>query len=304
MSHTFLGCAEKNFAGLSPLALTIPIGRLRVRDLAASKVRSPDDFQGMNRIHQFVRSLDRSGGHWAVSSAAVSVPIAGDPKGHATYTPLHHEPGYAYPLIVWLHDDGGNQHQLQRIMPLVSLRNYLGVAPRGTVVTTDGDGQETGYGWCQTDNHILSASESVLDCMDHMHDRFRIASSRVFLAGLGSGGTMAFRLALNHPSRFAGVISIGGPFPVGLAPLGRIDAARELPVLISGGQTARAYRDAQIADDLRLLHSAGMSVTLRLYPCGDELTTNMLSDVDRWVMQQSCADSCITDRPFEGDRSS
>jgi len=29
-----------------------------------------------------------------------------------------------------------------------------------------------------------------------------------------------------------------------------------------------------------------MSVTLRQYPCGDELTTQMLRDLDVWLMEQ------------------
>ena len=35
-----------------------------------------------------------------------------------------------------------------------------------------------------------------------------------------------------------------------------------------------------------LFHAAGMSVTLRQYPCGDELTTQMLRDLDVWLMEQ------------------
>jgi hypothetical protein len=40
--------------------------------------------------------------------------------------------------------------------------------------------------------------------------------------------------------------------------------------------------------DLRLLHCAGFSLALRLYPEGDELTTVMLSDVNRWIMESFC----------------
>jgi hypothetical protein len=32
------------------------------------------------------------------------------------------------------------------------------------------------------------------------------------------------------------------------------------------------------------LHAVGCTVDLRQYPCGDELSTNMLADLDRWVM--------------------
>ena len=49
---------------------------------------------------------------------------------HAWFLPLHYEHGYAYPLIVWLHGHGDDERQLRRIMPLLSMRNYLAVAPR------------------------------------------------------------------------------------------------------------------------------------------------------------------------------
>jgi phospholipase/carboxylesterase len=35
-----------------------------------------------------------------------------------------------------------------------------------------------------------------------------------------------------------------------------------------------------------LFHSAGMVVSVRQYPCGDELTTQMLHDADVWMMER------------------
>jgi len=32
-----------------------------------------------------------------------------------------------------------------------------------------------------------------------------------------------------------------------------------------------------------------MNIDLRQYPCGDELMAMMLSDMDRWIMQQIAA---------------
>jgi len=37
---------------------------------------------------------------------------------------------------------------------------------------------------------------------------------------------------------------------------------------------------------LRLLHTAGIFVTLRQYPCGQEISPQMLADVDRWIIEQ------------------
>jgi phospholipase/carboxylesterase len=97
---------------------------------------------------------------------------------------------------------------------------------------------------------------------------------------------MALRLALALPGRFAGAISLSGAAPVGDAPLGNLIAVRKLPLLLLCGQQGQQYLESQICDDLRLFHSAGMSVNLRLYPCGDEVDPGMLADVDRWIMHQ------------------
>ena len=35
--------------------------------------------------------------------------------------------------------------------------------------------------------------------------------------------------------------------------------------------------------------TAGLSITLRQYPCGHELMPQMLSDVDRWIIEQITA---------------
>ena len=47
---------------------------------------------------------------------------------HATFAPMHYEPNYAYPLLVWLHGYASNEHELRQVMPQVSMRNYVAVA--------------------------------------------------------------------------------------------------------------------------------------------------------------------------------
>ena len=39
----------------------------------------------------------------------------------STFAPIHYEERYAYPLLVWLHGDAGNEQELKQIMPLVSM---------------------------------------------------------------------------------------------------------------------------------------------------------------------------------------
>ncbi|MGA2033367.1 MAG: alpha/beta hydrolase-fold protein [Thermoguttaceae bacterium] len=208
---------------------------------------------------------------------------------HALFAPLHYESGYSYPLIVWLHGPESDERQLLRIMPLVSMRNYLAVAPRGPLVDRNESAageSATRYDWRQTDAHEQQSEQRILDCLESVSQKFNVARHRVFLAGFDTGGTMAFRVALGRPERFAGVLSLGGAFPTGRNPLANLSQARRLPVLLAVGRASQVYPEVKVCADLRLLHTAGLSTTLRLYPCGHEISPQMLGDVDRWIIDQ------------------
>ena len=117
---------------------------------------------------------------------------------------------------------------------------------------------------------------------------------------------MAFRLALNLPRYFAGAVSINGPFPTGLRPLAQLHAVRRLNFLLASGRDSGHYPPGAVCQDLRFIYAAGMSISLRQYPSGDDLTTHMLSDVDRWIMQQITAPAVAAEngaRPRAGGSS-
>jgi phospholipase/carboxylesterase len=201
------------------------------------------------------------------------------------FAPLHYEPKYAYPLIVWLHGHGNDERQLQRVMPMISMQNYVAVAPRGLRVSPD-DAAKIEFGWQQDDEQIPQAEQRVFEAIDMASRKLCIAPRRIFLAGFDCGGTMAFRVAMNHPERFAGVVSICGAFPSGGTPFSNLIAARRLGMFLIAGRGSREYPAEKVADDLRLFHSAGLSVTLREYPCRHELMPLMLADINRWIFEQ------------------
>lgn len=223
-----------------------------------------------------------------IESAKYAPPSQSSPR--ALFIPLHYEPNYAYPLIVWLHGPNHDEGQLLRIMPVISARNYAAVAPRGCETGT-------GRGWEQTAEHIQQAEQRVYDSIEAACARVNVARNRIFLAGQDSGGTMAIRVAMNQPHRFAGVLSLGGPLPEGHAPFGRLTDVRRLQLLLAVGRDSLAYPARLVCENLRLLHAAGMLVTLRQYPCGHELTEGMLGDVDRWIMEQVTQNSQASRQP-------
>ncbi len=200
---------------------------------------------------------------------------------HGLFAPLHYEPKYAYPLLVWLHGPNGDEHELFRVVPEISMRNYVGVGPRGNRPMDDA----RGYGWDDADENLSVAEQHVFDAIEAASGRYNVAANRVFLAGFAAGGTMAFRIGLRNPDCFAGVMSIGGPFPLGGAPLGQLSDARRLPLFIAQGRESQDYPIELACQELRLFHTAGLGVTVRQYPCGDEVDTQMLKDMDTWIME-------------------
>lgn len=221
-------------------------------------------------------------------SSPVEIELARLTKGscsgvpHALFAPLHYEPNYAYPLLVWLHGPGDDERQLQRIMPLVSMRNYVAVSPRGNVDAAD---RCAGFAWNHAPTEVALAEQHIFDSIDAACERFHVAPHRIFLGGLECGGTMAMRIALRYPDRFAGALTIGGAFPDDRTPLSRLNDARCVPLFIAQGRDSELYPVETLCSNLRLFHTAGMCVTVRHYPCGDELTTQMLHDMDIWMME-------------------
>lgn len=196
------------------------------------------------------------------------------------FVPLHYEKKYAYPLVVWLHGDGQSAEQIQSVMLDLSMRNYVGIAPTAPLGNSN-----TGYYWDQDWNTIDAAEDSVLSAIDQARVRFNINPRRIFLAGSGSGGTMAFRLAFAHPELFGGVMSIGGPLPDSQSPLREWSRCRRLPVFWAHGRRCTRFDQDDLCQQLRLLHIAGFSVTLRQYPFDDLLVNKTLSDANQWIME-------------------
>ena len=229
----------------------------------------------MNRLQLWGQSEDATLPRLETAEPAILTQSCGTGMQHALFAPLHYEPNYSYPLVVWLHGPGDRETQLLDVMPTLSMRNYVGVGPRGDSTRRSA--------WPSDSQQ--EAERAVFGCIEVARSRFNIAPHRIFLAGLDCGGSMAFRIGLNHPQAFAGLLSVGGPFPLGSMPLARLELARQLPLFIAQGRYSETYPVERTCDELRLFHSASLNVTLRQYPCGDELDSLMLRDMDAWMME-------------------
>jgi pimeloyl-ACP methyl ester carboxylesterase len=178
------------------------------------------------------------------------------------FVPQGCEPGYDYPLIVWLADPA-ESFDLGRAMVRLSLRNFVGIQP-------------------------ARGDTAVWRAIDRVSNRFSIHSKRIWLVGHRAGGTEAFRMACRHPDTFAGAVSLGGSFPIDEPVLGRLPEIRRMPMLLCATSASVTAAPAALDRTLRLFHACGGTLAVRIYQRGDELSRTTLADVNRWLMDETC----------------
>jgi phospholipase/carboxylesterase len=195
--------------------------------------------------------------------------------------PQHFEPNYAYPLVVWLHPSGFDEHHSQWVLPRISTRNYMAVGVRGLNC-----GDARWYGWPQTPRGIVRATGRIEQAIAAVEAEYRIHPRRIFIGGQRAGGTMAFRAALWRPDLFAGAISLGGPFPRQHTPLANLQRVRGTSVFWTHSRHDRSFPEGELCSQLRLLHAAGINVALRQYPASRQLPKHVWHDLNVWMMDE------------------
>lgn len=201
------------------------------------------------------------------------------------FIPAGYEKNYAYPLLVYLHDREQTAGQLHRVMPSVSLQNYVGTAFNSPWMGRARAGERSGGVWEQSDRGVATALEGLANCIAMAESRLHVNREKIFLVGSGAGGSMALRLAFLYPQRIAGVVSLNGELPTTGPVLSRLKVARNIPILLAHYRDSTNFTEHRLCENLVLLHSAGFSVTMRQYPCDDGGCGQVYRDLNAWIME-------------------
>jgi len=227
---------------------------------------------GFRRISETRRSR-RSG-------LSASSPLLLD-FAHRLFTPEHYEDRYEYPLVIWLHSQDSSEYELDGVMPHLSLRNYVAIAPRAIQTSKL---NERKFCWNQSPTNLAIAEKRVMQSISHAITDLSIRPDRVFLAGYGTGGTLAQWIGLRNSESIAGVVSINGTFPERCKSILQWRDARKMPVMFIHGSDSTLCNADQTCHALKSAHSAGLSFQFIQFPCGDELNTAMTATANQFIM--------------------
>jgi phospholipase/carboxylesterase len=217
---------------------------------------------------------------------------------HRLFVPRSYEPGYAYPLIVWLHSDSSSEMELDGVMESLSTQNFVAIAPRGNV---NARGSERRFQWGQTLTDCAAAEDLVWESVHAAMSSLSIHPDRVFLAGFGGGATMAQWIGLKYPEQLAGVVSLSGAFPRAARALSNWKKARNLEVLFSQCEGSTVCSHDEMARAVKIAFQAGLNFRFVQNRCqsacgksanvscfgasqADELHESMLAVANRFMM--------------------
>lgn len=193
----------------------------------------------------------------------------------SVYLPENYEPNYAYPLVIWLHGDGGSEEDIQLVMPLVSDQNYIGMAIRAPSKS-----------WNETVHAGTTDFETdIYETVCRIRSQFHVHSERIYLAGFGAGATMAMQTFLNRPEWFAGAAMMGGQIPSSPYPLAKLTELRGKRVFWTAGDSDLSIPVESTGQALRMLHVAGLQTTIRTFEGGHQIVEGMLDGLNHWIMQ-------------------
>jgi phospholipase/carboxylesterase len=181
------------------------------------------------------------------------------------FIPDHYESNYAYPLMVWLQTTTWPRGGFERLMRMVSERNYFGVA----LPVVDPDRVE----------------EQLQATFARLRRRYHLHTERVFLVGIGEAGTQALATGLGQPDWFGGIAAISSPWPTASRLLARYDELRGKRVLLGVDDRDDGALVCGVELAQKLLWTAGMHVTTVSCSNGGKTCPGLFRELDRWVMQ-------------------
>lgn len=197
------------------------------------------------------------------------------------FVPEGYESNYPYPLVIWLHGAAGSHRDLQTVMPQISTRNYLGLSLRATAA----DGRHgSDVCWPEDGRGLGRLEREIRASVRRLRRDYHVHTERIFLAGFDDGATTALRLLLRRPEWFGGAIALCGRSLGPKLPLARFRELNGKPVLLGTGIRDEAAPIEEMIDTARMLHSAGLRVSLRVCDAAHEPAPKMFSQIDEWIM--------------------
>jgi phospholipase/carboxylesterase len=208
---------------------------------------------------------------------------------HAAHVPAGDGP---FPTILALHGWGASAHDLFGLAPVIHDGDALILCPQGPVEMQTGP-DSRGYGWFPISSGgppdpaaMVAAGFQLRTFLDQALECYPIDPKRLLLMGFSQGGVMAYDLALQDASRFAGLVALSSWLPAEIAERAeRSPELEALPALVIHGTDDPMIPIERARESRTRLEALGLHVAHAEYEMGHEISQQSLGDLVGWLEQ-------------------
>lgn len=209
----------------------------------------------------------------------------------SVHVPERYEENYAYPLIVWFHDDGEHEGQLEPVMQAISPQNYCGLGIQGnhTLVA------DCEFAWSQErlDYSAVPLHDLLSVTVRRLRQAFHIHSERIFLAGAGTGADVALQQLCQVPEWYAGAVLLNPA--CGTKALDALESAtlRDKSLLWTVSESASNEQLADNVEAVQLLRMSGAQPEVRVTNTAIDPESSDVRFVDHWLLSKFGSEAFI-----------
>ncbi|WP_105243785.1 alpha/beta hydrolase [Psychrobacter sp. Marseille-P5312] len=196
--------------------------------------------------------------------------------------------------VIWLHGLGASGHDFEPVVPQLGLADDMAVrfifphAPKRPVTVNGGMVMPAWYDILEMSlerkvdvTQIETSAQQIRDLIAREIER-GVKPEHIVIAGFSQGGAVAYHVALSHPERLAGLMTLS----TYLATNDNIEysaANRDLPILIEHGTHDPVVPVMLGEQAQQLLTSKGYNVEYHTYPMAHQVCMPQIQNIGKWL---------------------
>lgn len=196
--------------------------------------------------------------------------------------------------VIWLHGLGASGRDFEPVVPQLGLAADMAVrfifphAPKRPVTVNGGMVMPAWYDILEMSlerkvdvTQIETSSQQIRDLIAREIER-GVKPEHIVIAGFSQGGAVAYHVALSHPERLAGLMTLS----TYLATNDNIEysaANRDLPILIEHGTHDPVVPVMLGEQAQQLLTSKGYNVEYHTYPMAHQVCMPQIQNIGKWL---------------------
>ncbi|WP_435950740.1 alpha/beta hydrolase [Psychrobacter sp. DM8] len=196
--------------------------------------------------------------------------------------------------VIWLHGLGASGHDFEPVVPQLGLSQDMAVrfifphAPQIPVTINGGMVMPAWYDILEMSldrkidvTQIESSSQSIRDLIAREIER-GVKPEHIVIAGFSQGGAVAYHVALGHPERLAGLMTLSTYLATNDI-LDYSEANKDIPILIEHGTQDPVVPVILGQQAQQVLADKGYNVDCHTYPMAHQVCMPQIQNIGQWL---------------------